>query len=426
MKYVFRVLSTKVKESLEKKENGIWYYKLPITMKNHNNNNCTEYAYIPTHLAGAKGDKLYFFFDGNNEKKEILLNGKFIHECTLLDYINRDYLSYILNVSYYNPLLSHSINNIMPIGIQEYNELTGESRLDKWSNIVNKISKVYNKDLVAISPTISNKIYPFHYQKFPTGQFVREYLGNIILFSMQWDNKYIFMNKPDSKGNYHIYYLFKDTSARPVFQMINEEQFYDHCHEKDLRNNVTTPFLKSFNDRGLDKDMVAFMLEDPIYNQLIKQTYKVLRDEIKVKKDSKKYLIPSFETNEIIALDKKFKKDKNSLSAKELVKYKKAYDARLIKFAQYYDKHKIFYFSLDELNTDEKITLNSALINYINNSTNEIEYDDEKKIVYNFETEKYNEYSYPILEVITRDELEKLKEQVYKTWLNMKTKKFGR
>ena len=428
MKYVFRVLSTSVKESLFKASNGEFYYQLPLVIESENNQGIVEYALIPVSQTSKKGDKLYFYFDSKKENYDIILNDYPISDNKVLNAINKDYIRYIINSRTYNPKLSHAINNLIPVGIHDYDAMTDQYILDKWSNIANRIASIYGKDLVAISPITSDKIYPFHYKNFPSGKFVREYLGNIIMFSIQYDKNYVLFDKTSNNGKNYIYYCYNNTVVKPIYQMINEEEFYLHCEQKDIRNKATTPFLKQFNDRGLDKDSVAFMLEDPIYNDLIRATYKDLRDELKKEKEaSRKYLIPAFYSHDIIKLAQKYKKDRTSLSAKQLKDYTKAIEDRIAKFAQHYNENRIFYFSIDDLNIEgDNITLNSALKNYINTSTGYIYYDAEKHIVYGISSEFNNETEYPLLEIITKKELDELKDKVYKKWLEMKTKKFGR
>lgn len=417
MKFVLRALKKNV-SSKTKKINGIIHYEFPIVSKDKEGNEKTYHVYIPktkTYISGI--DTICVCLDsesvlGDNYLKENLQST--VSDKQLLKILSNDYIAYMAS-SNYNPALPHAMNTFIPIGVQEYNGELNETHLNKWHDACKTILNIYGEELTCIEPFTCNSLYPFHYQKFINGEFIREYRSNVIMFVLCMDKNFVLTDEKKFDNNSYIYYKLKDRYY-PFFRMITNEQFYESCLVKDVKNFKKTPFLKSFNDQGLCKEVIAFMREDEVYKSTVVSKYKEIRDEMKLSsKDKERYFIPSLKNEAIDVLRKMKTGQKVTADEKEL--YKKACQERIEYISEYYfDKHKRFFFTYDEI-SDETITINSATKDFVDNSGKYIGYDASGRIIYSYDDENARGVT-PLLEAITKDELDILKDEVYNYWIS--------
>jgi hypothetical protein len=199
--------------------------------------------------------------------------------------------------------------------------------------------------------------------------------------------------------------------------MLTDEQFYESCLVKDVRNFKKTPFLKSFTDQGLCRELIEFMKEDEVYKSTIVNKYKEIRDEMKLtKKDKERYFIPSLK-HDMIEILRKIKTGKK-VSGSEIELYKKACKERIQYISEhFFDKNKKFFFTYDELE-EEGIVINSILKEFVDDSNKSTGYDIDSRTVYTYDENTPG--ATPMFEAVTKEELDLLKDQVYDYWISTK------
>lgn len=424
MKYVFRVLSSEIKKNYKKTPSGMGYYTLPII----NNENIYYKVFnvlIPEYKTFIKNDSLYFVLDDENEINDLKflaenVASKNIDDNSLLDLLNNDYIYYLFNNQYSLKNHSHAINNFMPVGISVYNPLTNDYSLNKWSDSVRKIAKSFPSDYMSINPLNNNFIYPVEFKKFLDNMYVREYRGNVMMFTLSYDKRYLIQYKPEYKNQY-IYYR-KDGSTFPVYELLKEEEFFNECERKDKANKTKTPFLKSFNDHGLSKEISSYLNEDSNYQERMQNISNILKEELDLKENEHRvYFIPCIQSNRILEIEEKLKENKE-LTKEEREFYLQRNNEFLKELVSLYNNDRLFYFSSDELNAiNGKYKITSAMKNFIDIVEDEIYYDKENKIVYSLNN--YNKKT-PLLRVVSNSELKILKDKVYTKWFDTKMNNF--
>ncbi len=414
MNFVFRVLSSEVKNSVSTTKSGKQYYEIPIIIRKDERDRRAKLI-IPSEKTYKKGDSLYIVLDSNSIKKDILLTmGKTLSltDNQVLNLINKDYLNYIMDKNY-NHKLSHAVNHLMPIGTQKISQ-EGEIEIDRWSKKVTSLLQKYGKDYIAINPVINNSLYPFHYVNFLEHKFVREYRSNLMMFTLFYDeDHYQYHNKK-------IYYI-GDEELTLMYEAITDQQFYKICDEKDKINKATTPFLKSFNDHGLAKEIIEFMKEDEIYSSRIKSIYAEIRNEMKLDKEKeKKYFIPAL--NSMLAIKNRYdEKNGKILSESEKKLLETSIQDRMNQLVKLYEKNNIFYFTSNDLIIEDGcLTINSALKRIIQMDIEDLEYDFKTKTLYNIQDYNNKDVYVPILEVVTKKEIKELEEIIYRRWIETK------
>ena len=428
MRYVFRVLSSDIKKSYKHSNSGVGFYTIPVVM-NENTYYKEFRVLIPEYKTFIKKDSLYFVLDEESEKYDLKflaenIAPKNITDGALLDILCDDYMYYIINKNYSHKL-PHAINHFMPIGTSVYNENINDYDLDKWSDTVTMISKTYKNGFMAINPLTTDFIYPFEFKNFLGDRYVREYRGNVMMFTMSYDSRYNFLaNSSDEKQ--YIYY-YKNGELKPIYQLLDEKDFFDECKRKDKINKVKTPFLKTFNDHGLSKDTINFINEDEGYQDRIKSIYESLKEELDFKeKDPKVYFIPAIKDNRFLDIEYKLN-SKQEITDDEKKYYTQIKEKFIDELVKAYNDDTIFYFSSEDLNlVNEHFKINSAIKNFIDNSDDELHYNKENNIVYSLTTYKNKERKIPILKVINTEELKILKDVVYTKWYNNKQNQFKR
>lgn len=420
MKYVFRVLSSNIKNNVYTLKSGAQYYQIPL-VRVKNGTERPSYIAVPKEKTYKKGDNLYVVLDTEERYRDIFtLNADPINDNEALELINKDFINYIIDRNY-NHNLPHIVNNLMPVGIQT-TTIDGNKETDKWSKTVLSIFEKYGKKLIAINPITTNKLYPFHYTKFLDHKFIREYRSNIIMFTLTYDKNYKYKENK-------ITYL-KDDYSIPMYEMISEEQFYDICDKKDIANNSTKPFLRSFNDHGLAKEVIQFMQEDVIVNKSIMELYSKIREEMKLfnikstTKDKKKiYFIPSLNSYHAV----KIQHNKNlnlQISESDEEYLKTALDDRMKLLVKLYDENKIFYFTDEDLIIEDgKLIINSALKRIIDCNIEDLVFNKETKTLYQIKDYNFKDVYIPILEVVDKDKIKQLKDEIHNMWIEEKKRK---
>lgn len=420
MKYVFRALKRNIFEKT-KKIDGVVYYEFPIVVRDQEKKESTYHVYVNKAKTYTMGDSLYIVLDsdnfgGLNYLKEDTT--KALTDSKLLKILTNDYISYMVSKEYTDKS-SHAINNLMPVGIQERNIDTNATRVVKWTDTCKKIQETYGNELVCVEPFVTDFLYPFHYSKFQEGKFPREYLSNMMMFLLTIDPNFEFTTEKRFDNECYIYYKLKDRNF-PFFRMITNEQFYESCLVKDVKNFKKTPFLKRFNDHGMTRELIQFMKEDDVYRSTVVAKYKALRDEMKLESnDKERIFIPSLSKDALFILKKMKLGEK--LTRKEQELYKKAYDERIVALCNdFYEKDLKFFFTYDELD-ETNLTITTASKKFIDMPFTSIEYDETNRVVYaQFEhSEKFIPET-PILQVITKKELDEIKEDIYRYWISTK------
>lgn len=414
MIYTFKILIPEIKRKIYKLKNNSSqrYYKIPLVQKK-NGVEKLIYIAIPTTKTEISNDTLYIYLDNSTTEASILT---FDNDCakltddSVLKIINNDYLSYIKNtMSDYS--LPHSIDIFMPSGIRAYNIEQEREYMDLWSKLITKLQKIYHEPFIAINPP-NDKIYPFIYRDFTNKNYIKEIKSNIIMFTLTYDRHFEFINK-EQEGKTFIYYN-KRGNIVPVYQMLTEQQYYEICEEKDRKNNALIPFLKQFNDYG-NKKLSTLIDDDETYlNDLIK-TYNSLREEMNLDDyDTYRYLIPSNPIEPIMhILNKKHNNEQLTRNDKEKLAQ---WTLELISL---YNDNKIFYFSYDDLEIiDDNINFNSALKRITEYHRNNFYYDQKSHIVYI--VDDLDQIIQPVLEAVTKEQLELIKDMVYESWLYLK------
>ena len=420
MKYVFRALKKNVVEKT-KKINGVVHYEFPIVVRDKEKNETTHHVYINKAKTYMIGDSLYIVLDSDDNYTKNYLKEDL--ETTLTDQkilkiLVNDYISYMVSKEYTDKS-SHAINNLMPVGIQERHPETGATRVDKWSDTCKKIKQVYGDELTCVEPFATDFLYPFHYARFQEGKFPREYLANMMMFLLTIDQNFEFTQDKKFDNNNYIYYRLKDRNF-PFFRMINDEQFYESCLVKDVKNCKKTPFLKRFNDHGLTRELIQFIKEDETYRSNAISKYKALRDEMKLDKEKERIFIPALPKEALYVLQKMRAGEK--LTKKEKDTYKKAYEERVVSLSNdYYEKDLKFFFSYDDIESED-LVVNALSKKFIDTQFIGLQYDEYNRVIYaTFENEnRIIPDTKPIFEVVTRKELEELKDDVYKYWISTK------
>ena len=112
----------------------------------------------------------------------------------------------------------------------------------------------------------------------------------------------------------------------------------------------------------------------------------------------------------------------DKLTKKEKDLYRDACKERVINLTkEYYEKDLKFFFSYDDIANDE-LFINACSKSFIDMPILGLEYDDYNRVLYaniNSDNRIIPEKK-PIFEVVTRKELEDLKDDVYKYWISTK------
>ena len=420
MKYVFRALKKNV-TTKTKKINGVVHYELPIVVRDKDKNETTYHVYVNKAKTYQYGDSLYIVLDNENPYVANYLKENLETTFTdkeLLKIYTNDYISYMVSKDYTDKA-SHAINNLMPVGIQETNPETKATRTLKWNDTCKKLEDIYGTELTCVEPFATDFLYPFHYSRFKEGKFPREYLANMMMFLLTIDNNFEFTTEKKFDNQAYIYYKLKDRYF-PFFRMITDEQFYESCLVKDVKNCKKTPFLKRFNDHGLTRELIQFIKEDETYKETAKAKYKAIRDEMKLDNEKERIFIPALPRDALFVLQKMRAGDKLTKKEKDL--YRDACKERVINLAkEYYEKDLKFFFSYDDIANDE-LFINACSKSFIDMPILGLEYDDYNRVLYaniNSDNRIIPEKK-PIFEVVTRKELEDLKDDVYKYWISTK------
>jgi len=418
MRFVLRALKKNVTEKT-KRINGILHYEFPFVTKDKDGNEKTYHVYIPKNKTYfSSTNHLCVCLDSESQVGDNYLKedtSKTIGDKQLLKFLSNDYIAYMA-ASNYNPGLPHAMNTFIPVGIQAYNTELNEINLNKWHDACKTILDIYGDELTCIEPFTCSSLYPFHYQKFLKGEFIREYRSNVIMFVLNIDKNFVLTNEKKFDNYCYIYYKRNDRYF-PFFRMLTNEQFYESCLVKDVRNFKKTPFLKSFNDQGLCREILDFMKEDEVYKANVVAKYKEIRDEMKLtKKDKERYFIPSLKYD-MIELLRKIKTGKK-ITSKEKELYKQACLERIKYISEhFFDKNKKFFFTYDELE-EENLVINSASKEFVDKSNKYTGYDVDSKTIYTYDEDTKGVI--PMLEVITKEELDILKDEVYNYWISTK------
>ena len=420
MKYVFRALKKNI-TTKTKKINGVTHYEFPIVVRDKEKNETTHHVYINKAKTYMMGDSLYVVLDTDNTFTPNYLKENLETTLTdpmLLKIFTNDYISYMVSKEYTDKA-SHAINNLMPVGIQERHPETGATRVSKWNDTCKKLREVYGDNLPCVEPFATDFLYPFHYSRFEEGKFPREYLANMMMFLLTIDPNFDFTTEKKFDHENYIYYKLKDRYF-PFFRMISNEQFYESCLVKDVKNCKKTPFLKRFNDHGLTRELIQFIKEDEVYRSTAMAKYKALRDEMKLDKEKERIFIPALPKDALFALQKMRAGEK--LTKKEKDTYKKACEERVINLCkEYYEKDLKFFFSYDDIDNEE-LVVNALSKKFIDMPFISLEYDEYNRVVYaNFTSDtRIIPDTKPIFEIVTRKELEELKDEVYRYWISTK------
>ena len=163
-----------------------------------------------------------------------------------------------------------------------------------------------------------------------------------------------------------------------------------------------------------------FIKEDETYRSNAISKYKALRDEMKLDKEKERIFIPALPKDALFILQKMRAGEK--LTKKEKDTYKKACEDRVIELCNnYYEKDLKFFFSYDDLENEE-LVVNALSKQFIDMAFTKLEYDDYNRVIYaHFKNQdRLIPDVKPIFEIVTRKELEELKDDVYKHWISTK------
>jgi hypothetical protein len=141
---------------------------------------------------------------------------------------------------------------------------------------------------------------------------------------------------------------------------------------------------------------------------------------MKLDNEKERIFIPALPRDALFVLQKMRAGDKLTKKEKDL--YRDACKERVINLAkEYYEKDLKFFFSYDDIANDE-LFINACSKSFIDMPILGLEYDDYNRVLYaniNSDNRIIPEKK-PIFEVVTRKELEDLKDDVYKYWISTK------